>query len=90
VLALDKGSHPVPTIDMRVDYHRLAKQTPIARRYGPAWSLRKCIADPKTQESFAAMYVGPTPRPGCEFAALMKFDFAKWCAVVHRAKIYVE
>ena len=78
------------TIDMRVDYHRLAKLIPVARRYGPAWSLRKCIANPKTRESFAAMYVGPTLRPGCDFATHMKFDFAQWCAVVHRTTIYVE
>jgi hypothetical protein len=80
----------VPSIDMRVDDHRLAKLTPVARRCGPAWSLLRCIADPKTRESFAAMCVGPTPRPSCDFASLMKFDFAKWCAVVHGANSYVE
>jgi tripartite-type tricarboxylate transporter receptor subunit TctC len=53
-------------------------------------ALRQCIADPKTRERFAAMGVEPTPRPGGEFAALMKSDFARWRDVVQRAKISVE
>jgi tripartite-type tricarboxylate transporter receptor subunit TctC len=60
----------------------------IVARVGTA--LRQAVANPKTQERFAALGVEPSTLPANEFAALMKADFTRWRDVVKRSGISVE